>query len=205
MKRLNILFLALVLVMNLTLAGCGSKQEVEVLEEDEKVVEIDEEESMEGITVDKTLLNVDITLPSTLVEDLSDFNEEEYLAENEGIKAVKVNEDGSLTLTMSKRKHEELINEMKEEVELSLSELIESEDTPYIKGVEYSKGFREVKLSVDREAYEDAFDLTPLFVGISVGMYQVYAGEEFYTKIIIEDLDTGDEINSVVYPDALED
>ena len=60
-------------------------------------------------------------------------------------------------------------------------------------------------LSVDREAYEDAFDLTPLFVGILVGTYQAYAGEEFYTEVIIKDVDTGIEINSIVYPDALED
>ena len=206
MKKQIVFLLIMVLVMNLTLVGCGSKkEEVEEAGKDETVLETDEEESTEGITVDKSLLSVDITLPSALIDDVSDFNEEEYIAENEGIKAAKINEDGSVTLTMTKKKHEEIVSEMKEEVTTSLSELTESEDTPYIKEVEYSKNFKEVKLSVDREAYEDAFDLTPLFVGILVGTYQVYAGEEFYTEVIIEDVATGVEINSIVYPDALED
>lgn len=206
MRKEIVFLLILVLVMNLTLVGCGSKkEEVEEADKDETVLETDEEESAEGITVDKSLLSVDITLPSTLIEDVSDFNEEEYIAENEGIKAAKINEDGSLTLTMTKKRHEEIVSEMKEEVITSLSELTESEDTPYIKEVEYNKDFKEVMLSVDREAYEDAFDLTPLFVGILVGTYQAYAGEEFYTEVIIKDVDTGIEINSIVYPDALED
>ena len=206
MKKQIVFLLIMVLVMNLTLVGCGSKkEEVEEADKDETVLETDEEESTEGITVDKSLLSVDITLPSALIDDVSDFNEEEYIAENEGIKAAKINEDGSVTLTMTKKKHEEIVSEMKEEVITSLSELTESEDTPYIKEVEYSKNFKEVKLSVDREAYEDAFDLTPLLVGILVGTYQVYAGEEFYTEVIIEDVATGVEINSIVYPDALED
>lgn len=206
MRKEIVFLLILVLVMNLTLVGCGSKkEEVEEADKDETVLETDEEESAEGITVDKSLLSVDITLPSTLIEDVSDFNEEEYIAENEGIKAAKINEDGSLTLTMTKKRHEEIVSEMKEEVITSLSELTESEDTPYIKEVEYNKDFKQVMLSVDREAYEDAFDLTPLFVGILVGTYQAYAGEEFYTEVIIKDVDTGIEINSIVYPDALED
>lgn len=206
MKKQIVFLLIMVLVMNLTLVGCGSKkEEVEEAGKDETVLETDEEESTEGITVDKSLLSVDITLPSALIDDVSDFNEEEYIAENEGIKAAKINEDGSVTLTMTKKKHEEIVSEMKEEVTTSLSELTESEDTPYIKEVEYSKNFKEVKLSVDREAYEDTFDLTPLLVGILVGTYQVYAGEEFYTEVIIEDVATGVEINSIVYPDALED
>ncbi len=206
MRKEIVFLLILVLVMNLTLVGCGSKkEEVEEADKDETVLETDEEESAEGITVDKSLLSVDITLPSALIEDVSDFNEEEYIAENEGIKAAKINEDGSLTLTMTKKRHEEIVSEMKEEVITSLSELTESEDTPYIKEVEYNKDFKQVMLSVDREAYEDAFDLTPLFVGILVGTYQAYAGEEFYTEVIIKDVDTGIEINSIVYPDALED
>lgn len=205
MKKKVLLFLILVLVMNLTLVACGNKEEADKPnQEDESIESIDDEES-EGITVDKSLLTVDITLPATLVGDLSDFNEEEYIAENEGIKAVKINEDGSITLTMTKKKHGEIINEMKDEVEASLSELIESEDTPYIKGIKHTEDFREVKIIVDRDAYEDAFDLTPFTVGITVGMYQAYSGDEFYTKIIIEDVGTGEEIGSVIYPDALED
>ena len=57
---------------------------------------------------------------------------------------------------------------------------------------------------MNKEAYENSFDLTPLLVGMTTGMYQLYAGEEYHTKIIIEDIDTGIEIASVIYPDDLD-
>lgn len=205
MKRLINLFLVLIMVINLALVGCGKKEPNEDVGGDDSVVETEAGEESEGVTVDKNLLTVDVTLPSEIVGDLDDFNEEEYLAENEGIKTAEVQEDGSLKLTMTKKKHKELVNELEEETESSIKDLIESEETPYIKNVKYNKDFREVNIIVDREAYEEAFDITPLGVGLMAGMYQIYSGKEYETTITIEDADTGDVINSITYPDDLED
>lgn len=36
-------------------------------------------------------------------------------------------------------------------------------------------------------------------------MYQTYSGKEYNTTVIIEDVDTGDQINKTVYPDDLEE
>lgn len=55
-----------------------------------------------GIQVDESLLSVDITLPASIFEgqDLSAFDADAY-AREEGFQKAVVNDDGSITVTMS--------------------------------------------------------------------------------------------------------
>lgn len=143
-------------------------------------------------------------MPEQLVGDLSNFDEKEYLAENEGIKSARVNDDGSLTLTMTKSKHKEMLEEVRKSIDESFGEFIEGDNTSYIKTIDYTENYRDIMVGVDREAYENSFDLTPFFLGISAGMYQSIAGIEYRTTITINDTLSGEVITSVTYPDAFE-
>lgn len=203
MRKLFALSLVLIMVLSLVVS-CGENQAEDKNEQKTQEHEETTPNNDDGVVVEENFSSIDLTIPSTIIGDLSEFNEEEYLANNEGIKSAKVNEDGSLTIRMTKSKHEALMREMKQEIDSTFQQLIEAEDTPYIKDIEYTNGFKEVKIKVEKEAYENAFDLTPFIAGISVGMYQVYSGEEFKTTVIVEDAETGEEISSVVYPDELE-
>lgn len=194
MKRLMSWGLILVLITSLIFTGCSK--------ETDQTNNNSEVKKQAG--ADKKLLTVDITLPEDIAGDLSDFNEKEYLAENDGINSAKVNSDGSLTLNISKKKHTELLNEIKSSLDETFGELIESEDTPYIRKIDYTKNYREVTISVDKEDYENAFDLTPFLVGMTTSIYQLYLGEEYRTTIIMKDVDTGNEIHSVTYPDVFD-
>ena len=196
MKRLISIGLILILITSLIVTGCSKESTNQTDNKDEV---------KKQLGVDKKILTVDITLPEVIVGDLSGFNEQEYLAENDGINSAKVNTDGSLTLNISKKKHNELLGEIKESLDLTLGDLIESEDTPYIRNIDYTKDYREVTISVDREAYENAFDMTPFIVGMTTGIYQLYLGEEYSTTIIMKDVDNGDEIHSVTYPDVFDE
>lgn len=120
------------------------------------------------------------------------------------MESAKVNEDGSLTLTMTKKKHKELLSEMKKGLDETFAELILGKDTTYIKDIKHTKNYREVRVIVDRHAYEEAFDFTPFVIGVSAGMYQLYSGVEYKSTIIIEDVNTEEEIYSVIYPDEFE-
>ena len=195
MKRLMSWGLILVLITSLILTGCSK--------ESDQTNNNSEVKKQAG--ADEKLLTVDITLPEAIAGDLSDFNEREYLANNDGINSVKVNSDGSLTLNISKKKHTELLNEIKSSLDETFGELIESEDTPYIRKIDYTKNYREVTISVDKEDYENAFDLTPFLVGMTTSIYQLYLGEEYRTTIIMKDVDTGNEIHSVTYPDVFDE
>jgi predicted small lipoprotein YifL len=162
------------------------------------------EEESEEVEVDQGLLNVKITLPASMFEDMTDFDPEAYTEEN-GFKETVVNENGSITITMSKNKHNELMTEMEMDIDNTLAEMVEAEDTPYIKEITSSEGYRTVTMRVDKEGYENAWDMTPLSIYFNVVFYQVFDDAEPYCEVIVEDIETGEVLYSVIYPDALEE
>jgi len=180
-----------------------SEEESEKTDEPSETVTPTEEESQE-IEVDEGLLNVKITIPAFFFEDQSDFDPDVYAEEN-GFKEAVVNEDGSVTVTMSKRMHNELMAEMETETDRILEELIESENAPYIKEITASKNYRTVTVSVDKEGYENTWDMTPISIWFSAALYQIIDGSEPQCEIIIEDIETGEVLYSEVFPDALEE
>jgi|SRR5690554_138041 len=178
MKKTALFLVISMLVM--TVAGCTSKKERQVTPENQ-------EEQNEEVSVDKNLLSVTITLPPDLAGDLSDFDEGAYMAEQPGMTDAEVLPDGSLKLTMSRAKHKELMEEMKEGVLATLHGLRTDAETPYITDVRTSGDFRKVDVMVDREEYENAFDLSALTIMMSVAMYQAFEGEKF--NLLIRYLD----------------
>ena len=120
MKK-SIKWLSILLILVIILSACGNGQKIDENNEElpketnqlSETSSVPSEEDSQGIEVDKKLLTVDVTLPEQLVGDLSNFDEKEYLAENEGIKSARVNDDGSLTLTMTKSKHKEMLEEVR--------------------------------------------------------------------------------------------
>ena len=221
-------YLWIILIVIISLVGCtsdlagrteGSDQGTVVLSTEEDVSEnrvekqeiepiqstpTTEQTSESGIDVDTGLFDVTITLPASFFEDSPDFDPETY-NEEQGYKKTVINEDGSVSITMSKTKHNELMAETKSSIDQSFMELIEAEDTPYIKAVTSSNGYKTVTVDVEKEAYESSFDLTPLLIGFSAMLYQQIDGADLHCEVIIRDYDTGEVLSSVVYPDALED
>lgn len=202
--------LAVILIMMMltsVIGGCSSKKAdsgVETSNDDGGIETKTEEEVSGGIEVDKNLLSVEITLPPDMAGDLSDFNKETYLKENEGILDAELTSDGSLKIKMTKKKHLEMIEQMKTNLESSFKELIDGADTPYIKDFSSNNDYKEIMISVERNAYENAMDFTPFLVGFSVAMYQAIKGEEFGCNVKIVDYTTKELINDINYPEDLE-
>ena len=173
----------------------------------EEVTEAPTEETVpQVIDTDENLLTVDITFPASFFEgtDMSTFDADAY-AKEQGFISAKVNDDGSMVVTMSKKKHAELVNETAASLDTNFAELIEAEDTPYIKEITHNDDFTLVTVKVDREAYENAFDFTPFIIGLSVSYYQMLLDMEYHAEVVMVDVDTGDTITSVVYPDVFEE
>ena len=164
-----------------------------------------EETTSQAIDTDEKLLTVDITFPASFFEgtDMSTFDTDAYVKE-QGFISAKINDDGSMIVTMSKSKHNELMAEMVTTLETNFASLVEAEDTPYIKEITHNDDFTLVTVKVDRKAYENAFDLTPFIIGLSVSSYQMFLDMEYHVEIVIVDIATGDTINSTVYPDSTE-
>lgn len=196
MKKTAIFLVISMLIM--TMAGCAGKNENQ---ESQDAAEKQSEEQQEEVSVDKNLLSIEITLPPDLAGDLSDFDKETYLSENPGMTDAEVLADGSLKLTMSRAKHEELMEEMRESVDEALNALMTDEETSYIKDVRRSDDYRKVDVMVDREEYENAFDLSALTIMMSVAMYQVFEGEEFNLLIRYMDEKTEEVLEEVKLPE----
>lgn len=205
MKKFFALIFAALLC--LSLAACGdSGQDTSGSGSPENSSAASSAES-EGIEVDENLLTVDITFPASLFEgqDMSTFDPDAYATEN-GFKKAIVNEDGSVTVTMTKAKHKELLAETSENIKTSFSGMIKSEDTPYITDIQHSDSFDSVDVMVSRTEYENAgfaAKFVPFSIYMQVAFYQAISGDGQHCDIKIVDADTGDAISSVVYPDAL--
>lgn len=162
------------------------------------------ESKSDKIETDEKLLTVDITLPASIFEgqDMATFDADAY-ANEQGFSSAKVNADGSVTVTMTKGKHNELLTEMAASLDSAFAEFVNAEDTPYIKEISHNDDFTAVTMKVDKAAYENALDFTPFVIGISVAMYQAFVETEYHVDITIVDAATGDTIKTISYPDAL--
>jgi len=86
----------------------------------------------------------------------------------------------------------------------TFQDLIESENSPYVKEITATRGYRTVTVGVDKQAYSGTWDFTPLSIWFSVYFYQLIDGGEYHCEVIIKDVETGEILNTIIYPDALE-
>lgn len=218
MKRLTFMLL----IMAIIIVGCSQATQVPIPTQDIKAIgtqisstmiagAVQTQQAMitptisEGISIDAGLLNVDITLPASLFsdEDMSTFDVDAYANKN-GFKKAVINEDGSITITVSKSKYKEMLEEAAADLNKTFYEMIGSENTPYITGLTSNSDFTSIIVDVDKVGYESAFDLTPFTIGISSMFYQAIAGVEYHCEITIRDGATKETITSFIYPDAMQ-
>ncbi len=171
-------FVLIVLSVLILLTGCGSKNETKN-DNDAQGSEI--QETSDTVTVDEGLLDVTITLPNSFFETFLDTNAEEYIAslgENSGsFKNTVVNEDGSVSVTMSKKDYNEFMSELETNIDDSLKDLINDESYA-IESIDHDKKYETftVKLSTNEVGYMESF-MSIAFVMYG-GMYQMFDGNE---------------------------
>lgn len=192
MKKTAVLLILSFLL--LIAAGCSSKS-------DEQASPENEENQNEAVSVDKSLLSVEIILPPDFTGDMSEFDKEVYLDENPNISDVELLENGSMKLTMSRAKHKEIMNEMENSILDSFNELMTDEESSYIKDIRASKDYKKVDVIVDREGYENAFDFSSMTIMFSVGFYHIFEGDEFELELRYIDESTDEVIEELHLPE----
>lgn len=212
MKKIGVVILAAIMLF--AFAACSGDASTESPNESDASATVESSEpsvqesqaeqqtASNAVQVDEGLLDVSITVPASYFEDMTDYDPDTY-ADEQGFKKVVVNEDGSVSITMSKSKHNELMTGMKANLDQSFAELIDANDTPYIKNITSSDGYKTVTVDVDRDGYESAFDMTPFMIGVSAMMYQQFDGSNLHCEVIMRDVDSGETIKSIIYPDAM--
>ncbi len=166
-------------------------------------------EESAGITVEKNLLDVELTLPAWFFQDQAP---EDVFAANEtdGVKSVVANEDGSYTFVISKKLYEDTLTEFKTGIDTTIDEVITDENYVSIEGVQYTDDFSEFNVYVDQAKYEEAmFDsLVSMMLGMSGTMYQLFEGTDYDSIEVIVNVvnqESMETIETFVYPDVLDE
>lgn len=200
MKRIYLI--TLIFSMFVFLAACGNNNEREL-----NVAETNASENInkdDSISVDKNLLDVEVTLPASLFEG-QDIDKVVTEAEQDGIKEVIKNADGSLTYKMTKSKHKELINELESGIKKTIDELKRDKSLIVIQDITYNDNFSEFNMIVDVSSSENnMYGLAAIGLGISGMYYQVFNGvKDLKVTVNIKNASTGEILDTFVYPDIL--
>ena len=152
--------------------------------------------------VDETLTTVDITIPASLLGDLTD--EELYqMVSDQGYVGYTRNPDSSVTYRMSLAKRDEALQAAETSVEGAFSAMVAYE--PSILAITHSDDFRSITLEVNQEAFEasDSAELIGVDVALSATFYQMFDGvgaEDYLAKIDYLDVDSRVIYKSESYP-----
>lgn len=193
MKKLFMLLLTAILAVMVT--ACGKD-------------EASSKKEGEAVEVDKGILNVEITLPALFFEN-DDVDQAIAEAKESGVGEVIKNDDGSLTYKMSKSVYNQMMKEMDASIKEYIEEMKNSADFVSIQDITHNKSFSEFTLVVDQEQYESSFDgFAALGFGMSGLYYQVFSGQpedDQLVTIFIEDEGSGEVLDTIVFPDDLEE
>lgn len=194
MKKL--LAIGIMSAMILTFTACSSQESEPINNE----ATISTTEPTKSDIVDEKLLTVDINVPASMFDEENPATDELTQEQiDNGFKSAKLNEDGSVTYTMSKSAFNDYKKEVKEQTENSLNTL--NSEYPCIDSVEFHDNFSEIKINVNKDEYENGMNFFCITVaGFSANIYQAYTNETVVSNISVIDKDTGEVIDSATYP-----
>ncbi|MBA2939076.1 hypothetical protein HZF08_12230 [Paenibacillus sp. CGMCC 1.16610] len=161
---------------------------------------------VKSIEVDKGLLNVKVTMPSNMFNG-ANLDEVIAKAKADGVSEVVKNDDGSLTYTMSKAKHSEMMKQMETTLLKNIDDIKTSGNFKSIKDITSNKSLSEFTITVDQNAFKNSMDgMAGLGIAMTSMFYQLFNGasaDNYKVTISLKDAETGAIFNTIVYPDAL--
>lgn len=202
MKKL--LALLMVVVMLFSLVACGGTADTE--SKGDSTQTGDNSENGGSIQVDEGLFTVDVTMPATFFDGMTE-DEIKAAANENGYNSCTVNEDGSVTYTMTKAKHQELLDEFKASMDETIAGLLEGEDeVASFVSINYTDDFSQVDIYVDATAYTMWDSLYALTFYMTGAYYQSFAGvpaDEIDVIVNFIDNDTEEVLNTASYKEYM--
>lgn len=191
------------LMLTLALSGCGSakndtkqvsiRTETEIKETEEKVSNL---EDIGNIDVDKNILTVEFTVPADYVNK-STQEELDKEAKEQGFNSITLNDDGSATYVMTKEKHKEMMKKMGDEINSSLSEMIQSNDYPNITKIEANEDFTNFTVTTTSSELDMNESISVMAFYMYGAMYSIFNGDDVDNiHVDFINADSGDIISS---------
>ena len=158
----------------------------------------------DGISVDKNLFSVDVTIPASFYEDQKlSQSELDADAAKKGYGKAKLNSDGSVSFRMSKAQHKAALADMKKSVDDYIQESV-NESPKIFKKISYNSNMTEFNISVDKASYEDDFGAAFIGLGIAfqASFYQMFNGTQTpKTELKLIDASTGKVFDTQQWPE----
>lgn len=180
--------LLLIMSMSIILISCGSTTEAPE----------GTTQATDTLKVEENLLSVELTIPASLVgDDAATLDEEAKAA---GVSEITQNEDGSVTMKMSKIAHQKMLDEFKGSIDESLTEILNDKETyPSLTEITYNEDLTEFTVKVDPATYGEFEALSAIGLHIAGNVYQALnAVPENQIKTIVNfvNKDTGEIIET---------
>ena len=155
-------------------------------------------QATDTLKAEENLLSVELTIPASLVgDDAATLDEEAKAA---GVSEITQNEDGSVTMKMSKIAHQKMLDEFKGSIDESLTEILNDKETyPSLTEITYNEDLTEFTVKVDPATYGEFEALSAIGLYIAGNVYQALnAVPENQIKTIVNfvNKDTGEIIET---------
>lgn len=193
MKKFVSILISIIFI--LSLAACSSNSSDKITETANGTTETTNKD-----IVDENLLNVDITVPASMFTEENPASAElTQEQKDKGFKSAVINEDGSVTYTMSKKAFKAYKSELLQSTQEQLNAL--PNDYTSIKTVEANDDLSQITLKVNKQEYENSMDYFCIYqAGVLCNICQAYTGETIQTVIDVVDQNSGETLNTATYP-----
>lgn len=190
MKK-KILTILLIGTMALNITECQSNDSKPEKKEEKT-------EDTDTLKAEKNLLSVEVTLPASLIGDSAAELDQE--AKDAGVKEVIQNEDGSITMKMTKDAHKNLLASLKDGIDQGIDELLaDKENFPSFESITYKDDVTEFNINVDPNTYGGLQSMAVMGLYIQGNLYQAFnavPADQIKTVVNFVNKDTGEIIES---------
>lgn len=190
MKK-KILTILLIGTMALNITACQSNDSKPEKKEEKT-------EDTDTLKAEKNLLSVEVTLPASLIGDSAAELDQE--AKDAGVKEVIQNEDGSITMKMTKDAHKNLLASLKDGIDQGIDELLaDKENFPSFESITYKDDVTEFNINVDPNTYGGLQSMAVMGLYIQRNLYQAFnavPADQIKTVVNFVNKDTGEIIES---------
>ena len=174
----------MVLLMVLSLASCRSDAQDEQMPVEETAettvpsapAEEDGAEESNCLEVDRGLFNVTITIPAEFLDEGKTQEDYDALVAENRYKSATLNDDGSLTYVMTRAQHEEMMSEVRANLEESLTEMCNNEDYPSFVAIDTNTDYTEFTVTTTSEELGLMEGISVLGFYLIGGMYNAFNG-----------------------------
>ena len=165
MKK-KIYAILIVTTLTLSLVACGGKDDSSK----------ESKTNNDKIEVDENLLTVEMTIPSDFIGETTQEELNQTIEEEDGIKSITLNEDGSATYVMTKKKHKDMMSEIKTSIDEELQAMVGSEDYPNFTKVEANEDYTSFKITTTSTELDLAESFSVMSFYMQGGLYNVFNG-----------------------------